>query len=68
MASRKSTRQTTTTTVRRTTAVSAAEPEAVEAVGGGIGIDEGIVLTTFLLLVGAIVLVYLALGAYPATT
>ena len=43
-----------------------AEVEAVEEVGGGIGIDEGIILTTFLLLAGAIVLVYLALGAYPA--
>lgn len=44
-----------------------AEVEAVEEVGGGMGIDEGLILTTTLLLIGAIVLVYLALqGAYPA--
>lgn len=31
---------------------------------GGMGLDDGIVLTTFLLLVGAIVLVYMAGEAY----
>ena len=37
----------------------------VEAVDrGGLGIDEGIVLATFLLLVGAVVLVYLASQHY----
>jgi hypothetical protein len=39
-----------------------AELEQVET--GGIGIDEGIVLGTFLLLVGAIVLVLFANEAY----
>jgi hypothetical protein len=32
----------------------------------GLGIDEGIVLTTFFLLVGAIALVVMANGAYTA--
>lgn len=39
-----------------------AELEQVQT--GGLGIDEGIVLGTFLLLIGAIVLVYFANEAY----
>jgi hypothetical protein len=48
------------------TAAAAAAPTAeVEAVGKpGLGIDEGIVLSTFFLLIGAIVLVYLANQKY----
>lgn len=41
----------------------AAEVEVVET--GGLGIDEGIVITTTVILIGAIVLVYLALQGYP---
>ncbi len=45
----------------------AAQVEAVEEVKtGGMNIDDGIVLTTFLLLAGAVALAYLALGNYPA--
>ena len=45
----------------------AAEVAVVEEVeGSGIGIDEGIVLGTFLLLAGAVTLVWMALGTYPA--
>lgn len=43
-------------------APAAAELETVES--GGLGIDEGIVLGTFFLLVGAIVLVYFANQSY----
>ncbi len=44
---------------------SAAEPVELEEVDrGGLGIDEGIVLTTFFVLVGAIVLVYYASQGY----
>lgn len=43
-------------------AVAEVELEQVET--GGMGIDEGIVLSTFFLLVGAIVLVYLASQQY----
>jgi hypothetical protein len=44
----------------------AAAPEvALEQVeSGGLGIDEGIVLATFFLLVGSVVLVYLANQTY----
>lgn len=43
-------------------AAPAAEIEAVET--GGLGIDEGIVITTFLILGAAIALIYLALETY----
>ena len=43
----------------------APEAEVVQVEGGGTGIDDGIVLSTTLLLAGAVVLVYLALGTYP---
>lgn len=44
----------------------AAEAPAIEQVETpGLGIDEGIVLGTFLLLLGAIVLVYFANQQYP---
>jgi hypothetical protein len=43
-----------------------AEAEVVEVEEGGLGIDEGIILTTTLLLVGAIAFVFVALGTYPA--
>lgn len=42
-----------------------AEAEAVEEVAeGGMGIDDGIVLTTTVLLIGAVVLVYLSYQIY----
>lgn len=44
-------------------AAAAVEVEAVET--GGLGIDEGIVIATFLVLIGAIVVVYFALQKYP---
>jgi hypothetical protein len=41
------------------------EPEVVvEAERGGLGIDEGIVLTTFFFLLGAVILVYYANQTY----
>ena len=44
----------------------APEPEVIEEVeSGGMGLDDGIVLTTTILLIGSIVLVWLALGGYP---
>ena len=52
----------TITTKQTTVSVPDAELEQVET--GGLGIDEGIVLGTFLLLVGAIVLVLYANEAY----
>lgn len=45
------------------TAAPAAEIEVVSK--PGMGIDEGIVITTFLLLVGAIMLLYVANQGYP---
>jgi hypothetical protein len=43
-----------------------AEAEAaVEETAGGPGIDDAIILTTFLMLVGALTLVVFALDAYP---
>ena len=45
-----------------TAAAAAVEVEVVEK--PGLGIDEGIVLTTFFLLVGAIALVYFANETY----
>jgi hypothetical protein len=47
--------------------VTAAAQEAVveEEETGGLGIEDGIVLTTAALLVGALVLAYLALSHYP---
>ncbi len=41
------------------------EAEAAEETTGGLGFDDGIVLTTTLLLGGAVILAWLALGAYP---
>lgn len=43
------------------------EPEVLEEVeGGGLGIDEGIVFTTFALLAGAIYMLFTLLGdRYP---
>ena len=51
------------TRLKAAEAAPAAEADAEE---GGMGIDDGIVLTTSLLLAGACVLVYFALGSYPA--
>ena len=48
-----------------TTAVAVAEEVEVEEVKSGPGIDEGIVLTTTLLLLAAVVLAYFAVGKYP---
>ncbi|MBK8097972.1 MAG: hypothetical protein IPK26_12745 [Planctomycetes bacterium] len=43
----------------------AAPAEAIEAVEtGGLGIDEGIVITTFLVLIAAITLIYFAVETY----
>lgn len=44
----------------------AVAPEAAleQVEGGGMGIDEGIVLATFFLLIGSVVLVYLANQTY----
>ena len=52
------------TTSKQASPAPAAELEQVE--GGGLGIDEGIVLGTFFLLLGAIVLVYFATQQYQA--
>lgn len=41
-----------------------AQPELEQVESGGLGIDEGIILGTFFLLVGAIVLVYFASQSY----
>jgi hypothetical protein len=38
---------------------------AAEEKTGGLGIDDGIILTTFLLLAGALTIVVVALDAYP---
>jgi hypothetical protein len=43
-----------------------ADVEAVKT--GGLGIDEGIVLATFFILLGAVVLVVLATQGYPTMT
>jgi len=51
---------------KKVEAAPVAELEQVQS--GGMGIDEGIVLATFFLLVGAIVLVYVASKAYPPLT
>lgn len=40
-----------------------ADVETVET--GGLGIDEGIAITTFIVLLASIVLVYMALQQYP---
>ncbi|GAB4144431.1 MAG: hypothetical protein Fur0037_12200 [Planctomycetota bacterium] len=48
---------------RRTEEAPAAEVEVVET--GGLAIDEGIAIATFVALIGAITLVYLALQHYP---
>jgi len=42
----------------------AAEPVLEEVDSGGMGIDEGIVITTTLILIGAIFLIYSALQMY----
>ncbi len=41
------------------------DAEGVEEVKGGLGFEDGIVLTTFLLLLGSCVLLYVALQRYP---
>ena len=44
----------------------AQEVDVVEQVeGGGMGIDEGVILTTTILLAGALALVLVALQSYP---
>lgn len=49
---------------RKSNAAPAADVEVVDK--PGMGIDEGIVLATFFLLVGAVVLVYMANQTYLA--
>lgn len=41
------------------------DAEGVEQVKGGLSFDDGIVLTTFVLLLGSVVLLFMALGRYP---
>lgn len=55
---------TTTTTVRKKGDVDAANV-AVEESEGGLTLDDGIVLSTTLALIGAIVLVYFAVQGMP---
>ena len=51
---------------RRTRATAAPQEVVVEETEtSGLSIDDGIVLTTALLLIGAVVLAYLALSRYP---
>jgi hypothetical protein len=51
---------------RRARATAAPQEVVVEETeAGGLGIDDGIVLTTALLLIGALVLAYMALSHYP---
>lgn len=52
---------------RRAAAAPAVEAEAVEEVSGGMGLDDGIVIATTLLLVGALALVIVAAQAYPTS-
>lgn len=47
------------------TEVRTIDADGVEEVKGGIGFEDGIVLTTFLMLLASVVLVYMALGRYP---
>jgi hypothetical protein len=57
---RKKVTKVTRTTAR--TSVAAAEPAAIEEVdAGGLGIDDGMVITTTLLLAAAVVLMYFAI-------
>jgi hypothetical protein len=49
---------------RKAVAVPVADVEMVEK--PGLGIDEGVVLATFFLLVGAVILVYMANQTYLA--
>ena len=51
---------------KATQAAPAAEVELEQVKTGGIGIDEGIALTTFFVLVGAIALIMIAMQEYPA--
>jgi hypothetical protein len=53
-------RKTTTTRTVTTT-----EPVLEEVETGGLGLEEGVILTTFLALLAAVVLAYMALGRYP---
>lgn len=52
---------------RRRAAEPAVEAEAIEEVSGGMGFDDGIVIATTLLLVGALALVIIAAQAYPTS-
>lgn len=49
---------------RKTKQEAAPAPELEQVEGGGLGIDEGIILGTFFLLIGAIVLVHFASQSY----
>ncbi len=49
---------------RRAAAAAAAAPEVVEEVDTGMSIDQGIVLTTTVLMIGAVVLVAMAYQKY----
>ena len=45
--------------------VNVVEAEGVEAVGGGMGLEGGIAVTTFVCLLAACVMVIMALSRYP---
>jgi hypothetical protein len=53
---------------RKTKQEPPAEAQLEQVETGGLGIEEGIVLGTFFLLVGALILVYVANQTYALTT
>ena len=42
------------------------DADGVEEVKGGLGFEDGIVLTTFLVLLASVVLLFMASGRYPS--
>ena len=52
---------------KKATAAPAEVMELEQVDKGGMGIDEGIMIATFLLLVGACLIVYFELQNYPVT-
>ncbi|MFO1051451.1 MAG: hypothetical protein U1F36_04510 [Planctomycetota bacterium] len=41
------------------------DADGVEEVKGGLGFEDGIILTTFIALLGAVVMLFMALSRYP---
>ena len=66
MAARKSKKADRAPMRQKRAEVRTVEPEEIEEVKDGMGVEDDIVLTTTILLVGAIVLAVIAQGAYPA--